>query len=27
MGHSAGAHLVALINAAPDIATATGTKP
>jgi acetyl esterase/lipase len=27
MGHSAGAHLVALINAAPDIATAQGAKP
>ena len=27
MGHSAGAHLVALINAAPDIATAAGAKP
>jgi arylformamidase len=27
MGHSAGAHLVALINAAPDIATTAGAKP
>ena len=27
MGHSAGAHLVALINAAPDIAAAQGAKP
>lgn len=27
MGHSAGAHLAALINAAPDIATAAGAKP
>jgi len=27
MGHSAGAHLVALINAAPEIGTAQGAKP
>jgi arylformamidase len=27
MGHSAGAHLVALIDAAPEIATALGAKP
>jgi len=27
MGHSAGAHLVALIDAAPEIATAQGAKP
>ena len=27
MGHSAGAHLVALVNAAPEIAAAQGAKP
>jgi acetyl esterase/lipase len=27
MGHSAGAHLVALVSAAPDIATVQGAKP